>query len=356
MLQSKETVYKHRIQEDQSYGTICFDHQATRKLTGKYEGTSHRLAIVWYSEKNHKVLGMPEMTNKAAESQAKAVRETCDEFGIQNQQISGVTCDNAITNIGVHGGTCTLMEYALNKTLLRLMCRHHILEIVIKDVYHHLFTSDTPNNLFYSALKESWSELREANFPFEPFDDDSIIEEMGFDAYQLFTGMKNAAVTELQSQLKIKHVRDDYREVALVALKFFGISQTISKGNQVKFRTIINPSNARFMATIIQGIECYLFRNNFEWDSQDVLQMKHNLMRFSMFASLIYIRYWNRCSTLFDAPKNDLNFLQELQSYQNIDEDVSRVAMFALNRHLYYMSEELAPLSLFSEKVSTEEK
>lgn len=187
MLQSKETVYKHRIQEDQSYGTICFDHQATRKLTGKYEGTSHRLAIVWYSEKSHKVLGMPKMTNKTAESQAKAVRETCNEFGIQNQQISGVTCDNEITNIGVHGGTCTLMEYALNKTLLRLMCRLHILEIVIKDVYHHLFTSDTPNNLFYSALKESWSELREAGFPFEPFNNDSTIEEMGFDAYQLFT-------------------------------------------------------------------------------------------------------------------------------------------------------------------------
>lgn len=110
------------------------------------------------------------------------------------------------------------------------------------------------------------------------------------------------------------------------------------------------------MATIIQSIELYLFRRNFDWDTQELQQFKHNLMRFATFTSLIYVRFWNRCSVLFDAPINDLNFLQELQTYMKFDEPVAKVAIDALNRHLHYMSEELAPLSLFSDKVSTQEK
>lgn len=108
------------------------------------------------------------------------------------------------------------------------------------------------------------------------------------------------------------------------------------------------------MATIIQGIECYLFREYIDWDGRE--DLKHNIMRFAMFASCVYIRYWNTTSNLFDAPKNDLNFLQELQNYQLIDFPVAKTAIKALNRHLYYMSEELAPLSLFSNKVSNADK
>lgn len=136
MLQAKEKKYKAQVREAVSYGTICFDHQNTRKITGKYEGTSHRLAIVWYSDKTNNAIGMPEMPNKNAESQVAAIKQTCDDFGIESRQIIAVTCDNENTNVGIRGGTCILLENIHNKALLRLMCRHHIHEIVIKDVYH----------------------------------------------------------------------------------------------------------------------------------------------------------------------------------------------------------------------------
>lgn len=356
LLQSKEAEYKLGIQHSQSYGTICFDHQSTRKLTGKYEGNSHRLAIVWYSDGKHNVIGMPEMPNKTAGSQLVAIRQSFEDFGIENDQVVALTCDNENTNTGIHRGTCTMLENALNKPLLRLMCRHHILEIIIKDVYNHLFTSDTPNNIFYLMLRGIWAELRENDFSFEPFNEDNFFEDMDLEAYEAFVEMKNMATTDLISHSRSKHVRDDYKEVTLLALKFLGKDQITTKKNQVKFRTLINPSNARFMASIIQGIECFLFRGSLEWDTQDLLQLKKNIKRFAMFASLIYIRYWNRCSILFDAPINDLSFLQEIQKYQLIDSSVAEVAMSALTRHLYYLSEELAPLSLFSEKVSNREK
>lgn len=337
-----------------TYRTICFDHQATRKLTGKFEGTNDRLAIVWHSNETHNAIGMIEMPDKTAESQSLAIRTNCDTFGIEDEQVVGVTCDNAATNVGIRRGTCVLLEHALNKSLLRLMCRHHILEIVIKDVYHHLFSSDTPNNLFFPLLKERWADLREQDFPFTPFNPYSFIGDIDFGTHDQFESLKNRALIELRAHSRNGNIRDDYREVTLLALKFFGEVQIITKGNQVKFRTLINPSNARFMATIIQGLECYLFRESFDWDADSVMQ--RNLMRFCAFASLIYIRYWNRCSILFDAPRNDLNFLQELQEYKLFDEAVANIAIAAFNRHLHYLGEELAPLSLFSEKVSNQEK
>lgn len=246
---------------------------------------------------------------------------------------------------------------ALNKSLLRLMCRHHILEIIVKSVYRQLFSTDTPNNMFYGMLREKWPGLREADFPIAQFNEISFTEGMDAATFETYGQMKNNAIQELRNHARNKHVRDDYREVTLLALKFLGENvQNVTKGNQVKFRTLINPSNARFMATIIQGIEVYLFRRSIEWISQERIQLKNKIMRFACFASLIYIRYWNRSNMLFDAPINDLHMLQDLQMYKSIDEPIASVAISALSRHLNYMGMELAPLSIFSTKLSIQEK
>lgn len=357
LLQIKEIAYIDRIREENTYGTLCFDHQATRKITGKYEGTSHRLAVVWHSNQTHNVLGMPEMQNKTAESQVQAIIHTREEMGIDNDQVVALTCDNESTNVGVHGGTCVLLERHFEKPLLRLMCRHHILELVVKNVYELLFGAGTPRNIFHGMLQKNWSYLRSANFPFNCFNEVSFMEGMDFELHQPFEELMARALNELRSHSKSKHVRDDYREVTLLALKFLGEVQENTKCNQVKFRTLINPSHARFMASIIQGMECYLFRRSIDWtECQTNDELKNNLKRFAIFSALIYIRYWNRSTILFDAPTNDLSLLKELQMYRSFDEPVAVAAMNAFNRHLNYMGEELAPLTLFSEKSSIQQK
>lgn len=356
MLASTEITYKAKIQQDESYGTVCFDHQATRKLSRKYEGNTHRLAVVWHSKASHNVIGMVEMTDKTAESQAQALKNICEQFGIMNDQIAGMACDNENTNVGIRGGTCILFERLINRSVLRVMCRHHIYELMIKSVYHCLFTTETPNNVFYNLLKQKWSSLRDADFPIRKFTEYSFIGDASLNSHRLFEEMKNTALTELRAHSRNKFIRDDYREVTRLALMFFGEELNITKRNQVKFRTIINPSNARFMATIIQGIECYLFRRSLDWNTAELQQMKYNIMRFSAFASLIYIRYWNRSSVLFDAPVNDLKLLQDLQRYKSFDTPVAKAAIHAVERHLHYMGEELAPLSLFSGKTTVYEK
>lgn len=42
-LQEKEIKYQKQIRGDISFGSICFDHQATRRITGKFEGKANWL-------------------------------------------------------------------------------------------------------------------------------------------------------------------------------------------------------------------------------------------------------------------------------------------------------------------------
>lgn len=255
-------------------------------------------------------------------------------------------------------GTCVLLEDNLMKDLLRLMCRHHIYEIVLKSVYKHLFVSVTPSNLFHPILSEMWSELKSNDFPFNGFDVDD--EEMvGYDEEQLavYDNFKENALIDLQNHSNHIYVRDDYKEITSSCLKFLtGIRENLTKSNQVQFNALQNPSNARFMASSIQALNCFLFRQHLNWDTPERERILGQLPRFCLFVALVYVRYWNRSNILFDAGINDLRFIQELEEFTKIDQSTSNVAIEAISRHLYYLSEELIVLSLFSDKISTNEK
>lgn len=203
-----------------------------------------------------------------------------------------------------------------------------------------------------------WTELKENDFPFNGFNaNDEELMEFDLEQSEIFNDFKERACVELQRHSNQRFVRDDYKEITRLSLKFLtGLREKLTKPNQSQFNALQNPSNARFMATAIQGLNCFLFREHLDWDSVQRENIRQQLPRFGMFLSLLYVRYWNISSILFDAPINDLNFLKELEEYVTIDNEISTVAIRAISRHLHYISEELAVLSIFSEKLSFCEK
>lgn len=267
-------------------------------------------------------------------------------------------CDNENTNTGIDNETCVRLENELQRDLLRLMCRHHIHEIVVKDVYRYLFSSGAPTNLFHPILAEAWSELK-SNFRFDGFGEheEDIFYFENENQVQTYENFKGLALQQLGGHCNHPFIRDDYMEIVKVSLKFLsGDREILTKANHVQFNALQNPSNARFMASSIQALKCYLFRHHLNWESNDREKIRDNFPRFCLFLALIYVRYWNRSSILFDAGFNDLNFLQELEKFSVLDQGISRVAIEAKSRHLYYLSEELVVLCLFSDKLSSNEK
>ena len=75
------------------------------------------------------------------------------------------------------------------------------------------------------------------------------------------------------------------------------------------------------------------------------------LQRFANFAVLVYIPWWMKSPLVADAPFNDLKLLRSISNYASIDEQRGAAAMKALSRHLWYLTEELVPLCLFSDEI-----
>lgn len=352
IMETKELDYQNEIINQNSFGTICFDHHLMKQLNGKFRKKEDRLVILWHSDDKDRLISIEKINNKSGLSQMRAIVAACESFNIRSRQIVALSCDNENTNTGTESGTCILLEYELMKYILRLMCRHHIYEIVLKAVYRYLFISETPVNLFHSILVDMWSYIKDRNFPFDGFNENDE-EMMGFtdESYFVYETFKERAIIELKGHSNHPFVRDDYAEITNVSLKFLtGVRTNLTKANQVQFRTLQNPSNARFMSSAIQGLQCFLFRNNLDWEGRETVISQ--LPRFCIFLTLIYVRYWNRSNSLFDAGINDLNILKELEEYKIIDNELANIAIDALSRHLYYLSEELIVLCLFSDKLS----
>ena len=62
------------------------------------------------------------------------------------------------------------------------------------------------------------------------------------------------------------------------------------------------------------------------------------------------------CSSVADAPWNDLQLYQNLLRYEAVNAIISKSAIRALKLHLWYLTEEMVPLALFSSKVPPEQR
>lgn len=361
LLKVNEEEYKNTIRARSDFGTICFDHQTLKPLNGKFTKHENRLAIVWYAGGKYRLLSTEKILDKSGLEQCRSILRNCNEFQIDDKQIVAFACDNAAPNIGTGSGTCIRIEDIFEKPILRLVCRHHVMEIMLKDVYHHFFKTSAPTNEFYPLLKESWSFLSENRFPFEPCCDDIVGEFLDVhltqDQIDTYYHFKEIALNELRSHANNTFIRDDYKEITNLSRRYFGDFDSIAqKPNAVLFYALQNPSNARFMGISINALKCYLFREQLDWNTEEREKIKENLPWFAAFIALIYNRYWNRTSILFDAPVNDLNLLNDLESYAFFDQATATIAINALCRHLNYLGQELVVLSLFSKKLTIDEK
>ena len=80
------------------------------------------------------------------------------------------------------------------------------------------------------------------------------------------------------------------------------------------------------------------------------------VQRFVRFVVLCYASWWLTAPVPAEAPCNDLVLLKALYEYLEVDEACARAAFAALARHLWYLTEELVLLTLFSSTVPEETK
>ena len=99
--------------------------------------------------------------------------------------------------------------------------------------------------------------------------------------------------------------------------------------------------------SILFPAKMFAFSEQAGYDSS----MIEKLEALCMFNSLFYVDKWLKAFVGADASYNDLELWHDLNEYRKYDEKVANVAINALERHFWYLTEKCAVFSIFSHRL-----
>jgi hypothetical protein len=225
----------------------------------------------------------------------------------------------------------------LQKSLLYLPCRHHILEIIIGHVFDvSLGCSSGPDVQLFVRFKNYWSFIDVSQF--ETGYDDNETSYILSECQTTVGEVVKFAQTALETALP----RDDYREFLELVLVFLGEKPD----HGVRFMQSGAHRRARWMAKINYSLKIWMFRQQFKLTSREITGLRD----VNIFVALVYTKAWFTSTNAVSAPSNDLQLLKALDSYKAIHSVISAAACKKFINHLWYISEELIGLSFFANK------
>ena len=288
------------------------------------------------SGKKHKLLGVPSLGRGSlkknyGQTVCNRVMEELQKWKCVNS-IKEMVFDTTPTNTGVHTGACVTFQKSLGKPIFWLACRHHVLEIILSKVFCSLGIekSTTPEIEIFKKFKDNWGNIRNHN------DGNFVYLEV------------TPEVRQKYQNLKFSGLRDDYRELVNLALIYTKIQSSLGFTPQRPGAV----SRARWMSKVIYSLKIVLLSHQNSVKSIFDTTCLNKLKCFVDFCINCYIPYWINCTVASAAPGNDLDLIKTLQSYKSTDEKCANSALSAINRHLWYLVEELVPLSLFDDGTS----
>jgi hypothetical protein len=285
-----------------------------------------------------KLLGVSIISSSTGEEQAKATYNMAEKWQLTDH-VRALVFDTTASNSGWRIGACVLLERRLDKKLLMLACRHHVYERILSSVHRELFgvTSGPDNTHFAHFRNNVWKNInREKAFKILQIKDRSL---------QL---RRDTVIKSLKTILVNKLPRDDYRECAELMLLLLG--EKPPRG--IHWLRPGACHNARWMPSVIYPAKMFAFSAQAGYDSNMVAKLES----LCMFNALFYVEKWLSSPAAADAPYNDLKLWHDLHQYSKHDPQVAHVAITALERHYWYLTEECVIFALFSDAVAETDK
>lgn len=317
---------------------VHWDGKLIPDLTGKEK--VDRLPVIVSGEGVSQLLAVPKLATGTGQAQADAVAEVVRQWGVE-EDLAGMCFDTTASNTGRLAGACVLLEQELERPMLWLACRHHVLELVLAAVFTSaLGSSSGPDILPFKAFQTKWRFIDQATFSPAPDDEElrPFLEDIAAPMIEFCNG-----------QLEERQPRDDYKELLELIVVFLGGKPR----RGIHFRAPGAMHQARWMAKAIYALKMWLFRVQLQGVTAG--QVK-GLRKVSLFVALLYGKEWTLSPKAASAPRRDLGFIQQLLQYERIDEKISKAATKKFATHLWYLSEEMVGLALFDDGVDLDMK
>lgn len=113
--------------------------------------------------------------------------------------------------------------------------------------------------------------------------------------------------------------------------------------------------HARWLAKAIYCLKMFLFKDQF-FKSPQICRDVQALRQICIFVVLFYVKAWFTAPDAIHAPNHDLNLLQNLKKFHDVNSEVANAASKKLQAHLWYLCPELAALAFFDPSVSLDVK
>jgi len=219
------------------------------------------------------LLSVPRISAGTGQVQAQAVYAALTEWKLQDR-VAGMCFDTTSANTGPKMGACVLLEHLLQRDILHLACRHHILELVAGAAFAELVgASSSPEILIFKRFRAQWKFLDTAQY--EDCSTDEMVNEAVADVKQDMVNFLNTALEKMQP-------RDDYRELLELVLIFLGAEP--SRGRHFAAPGAMH--QARWMAKVIYTFKVWMFRSQFRLTARE----QKALRDLCIFYARIYVK------------------------------------------------------------------
>lgn len=290
-----------------------------------------RLPILVSVDNIVKIIDVPGLENQTGLALANSIYRALSNWGLVDL-VQAVCVDTTNANLGRKGGAAAILEQMIDRDLLHIACRHHVLEIILGAAFLEKFPgTNGPNNALFMRFRSEWNNIV------------SPKPENGLEELELQLKLQIPHITEfIKKHLNMEHVRDDYKELLQLCLQFLGVE------NNFKIRKPGACHHARWMAKAIYSLKIFLLRKQLRYTSHEIKKL-YSLCKFIVF---VYIESWYEAPLAISAPNNDLKLFRKLYDYSNIDSKISVVTIKKLKNHLWYLSPELCALGFFDNNIS----
>lgn len=340
---SRSSLHRHRLRRRKELATAIHVSYKTSKSVVHWDGKLlpdcagpasstalvERLAVLLTSTANGvtKLLGVPQLDVGTGAAAASAVMDNLVHWDAVSDVV-GLCFDTTAVNTGQHTGACVTLERKLDRNLLWLACRHHMLEVLLSDVFGVcLAVSTGPEILIFKHFRTIWPQL---------------VKDVPVTSQPLIL-VSEDTVQFIRQQLAEHHIREDYLELLQLAGRCVGINI------EAALRRPGAMHRARWMAKAIYCLKMLLLYNGNEQTLKLTGRQLRGLQRFGRFVCLVYLEAWYTCRSAADAPFNDIKLQMQIRDYD--DTELVRVGLKMLKRHSWYVSPEMATAVLFSDKV-----
>ena len=202
-------------------------------------GKVNRLAVVLVQDEENKILAITKTSNSTGKVEAEKVKEILDNWSV-TEKIIECGFDTTAANTGLYKGACTILQQLLRRQILWMACRHHILELVVRSTFKHLFgETNSPEVTLFNMMKSSWEELNLQ---------DIVVPDIPTD----YMSDKDDLLFFINNMLELKkQPRGDYKEFLELAKVILGESVERKNGYEFQIQRPGADHHARWMAKSI---------------------------------------------------------------------------------------------------------